>query len=575
MTSTISTVMVCLAIVGFAVALQAQPIQPAPACGAKVEQLPQLTLLSVPTGRLAPGETTCFGLVVEQGEFIRISVEAEGVWVCLRARVLEPRQHNPLQVTWACSFSPPSLPLAFEASTTGLFIVELSIPPAVPFKDTVPFRIQVLDRLSARAQAARLDDLRRDPRTAWLRQNAVPIRSIDPQDEDYSDLQFLREDLRHVRVVLLGEGDHGGGSDFKAKTRLVKFLHRQMGFDVLAFESGLFTTTRAWAALQTDADPREAFLKGVVGIWGQSEQVQPLIRYIHSSARSDRPLELTGFDIQFSGTAQDSFLPAMRQVLRQHGIDTPLADENSAPARILAGILDGRFAQEREDLPSAAEQARSMEALRAAAVEVERTVRSREGSFWAQVLRSSAVQLGLLLENLRDPDEEATAYRRGRDRQMAENLIWLANTYFRDRKIIVWVHTFHAMRNPRATTSGRVQGFTMGHGLWEALGRESFAIGFTSYRGSTHWVTLPDGFDQDVVPDQHPSFEFEELMDAAGHELAYVNLREGRARHQWLGGSFVASLLYLRPQQATWSDVLDAVFFIRTQEPSRRVGGVR
>jgi erythromycin esterase len=552
MTSMISTVMVSLGIVGFAVALQAQPIQPAPACGAKVEQLPQLTLLSVPTGRLAPGETTCFGLVVEQGEFIRISVEAEGVWEYLRARVLEPRQHNPLQVTWAWSFF-PSLPLAFEASTTGLFIVELSIPPAVPFKDTVPFRIQVLDRLSARTQAARLDDLRRDPRTAWLRQNAVPIRSIDPQDEDYSDLQFLREDLRHVRIVLLGEGDHGGGSDFKAKTRLVKFLHQQMGFDVLAFESGLFTTTRAWAALQTDAEPREAFLKGAMGIWGQSEQVQPLVRYLHSSARNDRPLELTGFDIQFSGTARDSFLPALRQVLRQHGIDTPLADENSAPARILAGILDGRLAQEREDLPSSAEQARSMEALRAAAVEVERTVHSREGSFWAQVLLSSAV-------------------------------IWLANTYFRDRKIIVWVHTFHAMRNPQATTFGRVQGFTMGHGLWEALGRESFAIGFTSYRGSTHWVSLPDGFDQDVVPDQHPSFEFEELMpsfefeelmNAAGHELAYVNLREGRARHQWLGGSFVASLLYLMPQQATWSDVLDAVFFIRTQEPSRRVGGVR
>ncbi|MHC4610214.1 MAG: hypothetical protein ACYS7M_07705, partial [Planctomycetota bacterium] len=187
--------------------------------------LPQLTLLSVQTGRLAPGETTCFGLAVEQGEFIRISVEAEGAWECLRARVLEPRHHNPLQVTWACSFNPPSLPLAFEASTTGLFTVELSIPPAVPFKDTVPFRIHVLDLSSARAQAARLVDLRRDPRTAWLRQNAVPIRSIDPQDEDYSDLQFLREDLRHVRVVLLGEGDHGGGSDFKAKTRLVKFLH--------------------------------------------------------------------------------------------------------------------------------------------------------------------------------------------------------------------------------------------------------------------------------------------------------------------------------------------------------------
>lgn len=107
----------------------------------------------------------------------------------------------------------------------------------------------------------------------------------------------------------------------------------------------------------------------------------------------------------------------------------------------------------------------------------------------------------------------------------------------------------------------------MGHGVWQALGHESFAIALTSYGGTTHWLTQPEGFDQDVIPDQHPSFEFEELMHGAGHELAFVNLREGRARDDWVGGRFLASALYLMPEEAHWSEALDALFFIRTQEP--------
>jgi erythromycin esterase len=376
--------------------------------------------------------------------------------------------------------------------------------------------------------------LRSDPRTAWLREHAVPIRSIDPSDEDFSDLEFLRPQLRGVRVVLLGEGDHGVGSDFRAKTRLIKFLHREMGFDVLAFESGgLFGTAAAWRALKTDADPREAFLKGVPEIWAWSEQVQPLIHYLAASAGSDNPLELTGVDIQFFRTAQESLLPSLREFLDQNGIDSPLADPESGQSQILAGGLDGRFARDRGQLPEPAEQAELVESLRTTAAQLEGSVSGRDGLFWAQVLRSTSVQICLYLDILRHPEESAT-YFQGRDRQMAENLIWLADTYYRGQKIIVWTHTIHAIRsaaihrvvNPHMF--GREPEFTMGQGVWEALGEESFAIGFTSYTGTAYWVTTPEEQQQHIVADQHPGFEFEELMDAAGHELAWVNLRAAR-----------------------------------------------
>jgi len=80
----------------------------------------------------------------------------------------------------------------------------------------------------------------RDPRVEWLAKSATRIRSLDPSDGDFSDLEPLRAALKGARVVMLGEQSHGDGTTFLAKTRLIRFLHEQMGFNVLAFESGLY-----------------------------------------------------------------------------------------------------------------------------------------------------------------------------------------------------------------------------------------------------------------------------------------------------------------------------------------------
>ena len=82
----------------------------------------------------------------------------------------------------------------------------------------------------------------REAHIAWLSANAVPIRSIDPsrQSDDFKDLEPIRRAIGNSRVVILGEQSHGDGATFLAKARLIKFLHQRMGFDVLAWEAGLF-----------------------------------------------------------------------------------------------------------------------------------------------------------------------------------------------------------------------------------------------------------------------------------------------------------------------------------------------
>src|SRR3569833_49275 len=73
-----------------------------------------------------------------------------------------------------------------------------------------------------------------------IQKDLITVRSIDPADEDFSDLVPLIDKFGTARVVQLGEPGHGAGSSFSAKARLVKFLHERMGFEVLVWESGLY-----------------------------------------------------------------------------------------------------------------------------------------------------------------------------------------------------------------------------------------------------------------------------------------------------------------------------------------------
>jgi erythromycin esterase len=535
-------------------------------CDASTNKLPRLSLLAIQTGRLAPGESTCFGLTLARGEFARVSIDADAY---VRARLLGPAR-NVLQVTWISSFSftAPSLPLAIEAPESGRYVVELTVPTWVSFKNAQDVRVQMSHWESATLRAARRQDLLQDPRVTWLRANAQRVRSIDPADSDFSDLDFLREALRGARVVLIGEGDNGGGSDLLAKTRLVKFLHEQMEFDVVVFQAGIHSSTAAWRALQTEMAPREAALKSLFGVLGRSAQAEALFQYLSARARTNRPLELAGFDSQLTGTAAGTFLPELQRFLNERGSNSALIDSQAPLTRVLAGVLDGRFAKDRTMMPTVEEQAGVVARLRFEAQDLARRAADREGAFWAQALRSTATQVDLALNNLRGAGQ--AEYLSGLGRQMADNMKWLVNTRYAGRKVVVWSHTLHVMRNAEATGPGRAIGYTMGQGLSEALGTESFAIGLTSFNGASHWVTQPEDYTQDLIPAQHPSIDFETLMEAAGHQFGFVNLRTARARGDWLGGRFVASPLYLVPEDAEWSKALDGLLFIRTQEPRRR-----
>ena len=171
-------------------------------------------------------------------------------------------------------------------------------------------------------------------KVSWLKKNSVAVRTIDPADVDFSDLSELKKIIGNAQVVMIGEPNHHVGPIYLAKTRLIKFLHQQMGFDMLAYESGMYDVAKAWQDIKTGKDARQAFRNGI--FFGGREEYKPLIDYLKQAANSSTPLELTGFDSQMNSRySRDSLFNDLREFFTLIKYISPNLDDNSYFAKEL------------------------------------------------------------------------------------------------------------------------------------------------------------------------------------------------------------------------------------------------
>src|SRR5688572_11622446 len=145
---------------------------------------------------------------------------------------------------------------------------------------------------STRALASRPSD----SLPQWLSTHAHSIRTVDPLDDTFSDLEPIAKAIGNARVVQLGEPSHNAGTCFAAKARLIKFLHQRLGFDVVVWESGIYDVGLVEAGLRAGEDPPTAAQRGLIRNWSGSEECRPLFEYAQKSHATARPMTMAGFD---------------------------------------------------------------------------------------------------------------------------------------------------------------------------------------------------------------------------------------------------------------------------------------
>jgi erythromycin esterase len=413
-----------------------------------------------------------------------------------------------------------------------------------------------------------------DAKIAWLREHGVPLRSLHPDDEDFADLEPLRAALAGVRIVALGEATHGDGTSFLARSRLVRFLHREMGYDVLAFESGLYDCWKAWQRIAAGEDAGTAFRESVFAIWSRSRQMQPLIEYFAAAARSPRPLELAGIDVQLTGAeAERHFAADLRRVAEAAGM--PGADFDRRIAPVVANVVEARY--ELGELPEPA----AREGFLVALGDLEQRLRRGDGmvdepELWIRVVNGMRqLAPASWATDWTKPLMADTVSFPVRDRIMGEHLLWLARGRYPGRKIILWLHNAHAARNLASIDVASPEVAPLyqvwkpaGHVAHAVLGEEMYVIAMVAHHGQ-HQFAVRKGPPTELLPASAGSLE--DLLHRAGFANAFLDLRRGGARPRWLDEPLVARPIKYEEMRARWPQVFDGVLFIDTMEPSQTV----
>ncbi|WP_063013837.1 erythromycin esterase family protein [Nocardia kruczakiae] len=383
----------------------------------------------------------------------------------------------------------------------------------------------------------------RAPLSGWLRNHAVPLTHLDP-DDPVDDLEPLREVIGDARVVAIGENSHFITEFKQMRQRILRFLVERCDFTVLAFEYGFSEgfPLDAWAQGAGTDDELATHLAGTIPV-GVDEPLRWIRRH---NATAATPVRFAGIDIPAAG---GSLLPALGPVadyLREVDPQTlPAVETATRIAASFAGASAASAAPAWTRLPAPDQDALSAILarllIRFRAVEslyVSRSDQRRYDIARRHLEAAGSADYGFRAMADLFAGTGLAADTSARDSYMAESVLWHLRRCAPGTRIVLAAHNAHIQKEP-VSFGGHLTGFPMGHYLHRALGDDYFALGLTSTEGHTADMrpdeNAPFGFTVEPTPLQQPEQgSIEASFTDAGIGPALVDLR--RARHESTGG---------------------------------------
>lgn len=375
------------------------------------------------------------------------------------------------------------------------------------------------------------------PKYSLQKNSFKEIKSLT--SEDYSDLAFLKPILKDKTVVSLGENFHRVAEYSSMKTRLIKYLHEELGFDVIAFESGIGET----AAVNENEGiltPKEMMQRSLPEIWNSKETLG-LFDYIKQQRQTNRPLYLAGYDMQFTSGYITQFISEwISKVNKEYGKQyfdfemQAMTDLYSAMNKY-ASLDDPQLKEESKKVkdqygPKYKELIQFMNNNRVQLAAmypdnphmVDIAIKALEG----RVSFMEAFQYG------------TKGYYEFRDKIMADNVEWLTKVAYPGKKVILWAHNDHLAKNTsqiRTLENGKwINDFTsMGELLNKKLGDKEYVMGLYMNRGNATTITTRKPFTIDPMP----KGSLENLIIQSGYENTFVDLskqKKPNKKNDWM-----------------------------------------
>ncbi len=392
-------------------------------------------------------------------------------------------------------------------------------------------------------------------------QTFTEITDSEFKNASFESLDYLKEDLKNVKLIGLGEALHNMGGTNTAKLKLVKFLHEKCGFNVFAVESPMYNLLKVNEQLKNGTATKDTIARNISGVWSTTE-MEELFEYIVETQNTENPLEYVGFDESFFASKKNQNLP-------KEYADFISKLENKTNKKIQ---LDSTF------------------------YKAINTTANKSYSFSKRAPQDTLLMFNKFKEinNLLtefdykkdkyfhfwklNTDNLQSVYRKNyiksnRDKQMALNTIFLAENMFPNKKIILWGATTHLLANPNEINSykdsNKFNKNKMGVYLKKHFKEKYYLIAFTPMQGKSGFKGYL-GLGKVKVRSKKGSIEYY-INEKYKTNFAFVPLNKEKVRKEiennkltksniiWLnGGKYNGEIMNI-------SKAADAIFYLKNE----------
>ncbi|MEM8526161.1 MAG: erythromycin esterase family protein [Bacteroidota bacterium] len=263
------------------------------------------------------------------------------------------------------------------------------------------------------------------------------IHNIPYTEDDYTDLKFLKKELEGKRIICLGEEWHFTETFSQVKNRIVKYLHQELGYNVIIFESSF---QGALIAQTENLKDKERLFETVQTIW-RTESVLDLMRYISKSTEESNPIQQYGIDLY--GTYTNKFKLKLEEFLK---LNYPSLDKE-----ILA--IDSKIQEDYLTKHRGRKKFKSqitlkeIEQYKALLLRIRNNTDSSNYVFNRSLLIKAIENRILLGESLISNNLFF------REKVMSDNITWIVDQLRENDKIIIWAADIHISKSQKKTVA--------------------------------------------------------------------------------------------------------------------------
>lgn len=385
-----------------------------------------------------------------------------------------------------------------------------------------------------------------------LESEIIPL-NLNENSEFIQNKKKLKQYIADASIVLLGEESHGDGTAFMTKSELVKFLHQELGFNVIAFESSMYLAEKSFQNIQNKEDAKLELRRSITPLWGWAVEVQPLINYIDEQKQSTHPLIVSGFDHQeISQTDRETFPFELYNSMEKENINFKDQEEQNAFFKFYA-LLSSQFYGKNENLTLDSLNY-LLSTFNNAGARILADLEKLEGKDMELLTQSMRNKLAVSSNAVYRKYNDSRFNEYTRDSIMAENIIWLKEKRYPNKKIIIWAANLHNARN-----AGSPYKTTMGDYIYRKYKDELYSIGFVANKGEMGTIQMQNS--RSIEPAKENTLEYlfskTEVPNFFLDFKTFKNTKKGK----WLNNDLDMRPFGYMEQNKNWTDIFDAVIF--------------